>query len=169
MEIPIIRIEIAQVPLGKRILEVGNVMSHYDPIHHEVIDKYEKSPHARNIDVVEFRPEEKYDLIISISTLEHVGWDEVPREPDKVLRAIEHLRTLLKPAGKLVATIPLGYNEFLDSKLQEGAIFDQAFFLERTSEFNSWREVGRSSLETAKYNEPFPGANILLVGVITGS
>ena len=36
---------------------------------------------------------DKYDLIVTISTLEHVGWDEEPRDPSKVLRAIENLKS----------------------------------------------------------------------------
>jgi hypothetical protein len=57
-----------------------------------VADKYEVSPGVINKDIVEFVPPQKYDLIVSISTLEHVGWNEQPREPTKLLRAIEHLR-----------------------------------------------------------------------------
>ena len=42
-----------------------------------------------------FRRVRLYDLIVSISTLEHVGHDEVPREEEKILRTMLHLRSLL--------------------------------------------------------------------------
>ena len=35
-----------------------------------------------------------FDLIVAISTLEHVGWDESPRDPAKAPRAVEVLRSL---------------------------------------------------------------------------
>ncbi len=58
-----------------------------------------RSAQASSIkDIVEFVPQDKYDLIISISTLEHVGWDEQPQKPGKLLQAIDHLRaTCLAP------------------------------------------------------------------------
>ena len=41
-----------------------------------------------NQDVVDFKTNEKYDLIVSISTLEHVGWDEEPRDDKKISKAL---------------------------------------------------------------------------------
>jgi hypothetical protein len=54
---------------------------------------------------------------VSISTLEHVGWDEMTREPMKILKAIENLKNLTNPKGKIVVTLPLGYNPELDRLL----------------------------------------------------
>jgi hypothetical protein len=166
VEIPIIRSEI-ELAAGKRVLEVGNVLSHYQRINHLVIDKYEKSPYCNNVDIIEFNPGLKFDVIVSISTLEHVGWDEVPKEPEKILRAIEHLRSLLAPGGKLVATVPVGYNDSLDKLLKADKVFDREGFLKRTSVFNTWQEVSRSVLENAHYNFPFPGANVVLLGTLS--
>lgn len=70
------------------MLEVGNVLSHYFPIHHDIVDKYEVCPGVINQDIADFLPQEKYDLILSISTVEHVGWDEQPQEPTKLLQVI---------------------------------------------------------------------------------
>lgn len=141
IEIPIFR-ELLLESDGKRVLEVGNVLSHYFPIHHDVVDKYEVAPGVINQDIVEFIPPEPYDLILSISTLEHVGWDETPREPDKLLHAIEHLRNrCLAPGGKIVASLPLGYNEFFDGLLRDSkSPFAQQHFLKRISKRNYWVE-----------------------------
>src|SRR5262245_24559386 len=59
---------------GKRILEVGNVMKHYQPIVHFVLDKYESGPGIIRGDVVDFDAE-PFDAILSISTMEHVGFE----------------------------------------------------------------------------------------------
>ena len=51
-------------------------MLHYFPADHEIVDKYEKGDGIVNEDIVNFRPGKKYDLIVSISTLEHISWNE---------------------------------------------------------------------------------------------
>ena len=40
---------------GKRILEVGNVLSHYIPVEHDIVDKYEMAPGVINQDVVDYQ------------------------------------------------------------------------------------------------------------------
>ena len=136
-----------------RILEVGNVLSHYFPTHHDVVDKYEVAPGVINKDIVEFVPTERYDLILSISTLEHVGWDEEPREPAKILCAIEHLRNqCLAPGGQIVASLPIGYNEFFDGLLRDGkSPFTTQHFLKRVSKRNYWVESDWEHCRDASY------------------
>jgi hypothetical protein len=51
---------------------------------------------------------------VSISTVEHIGWDERPRQPDKVLGAVDHVCVLLAPRGRFLVTAPLAYNSVLD-------------------------------------------------------
>ena len=58
--------------------------------------------------------------IMSISTMEHVGWDESPRDPNKIPLALENLRLkCLAPGGEIVVTVPIGYNAYLDKLLKE--------------------------------------------------
>lgn len=153
---------------GPRVLEVGNVLSHYFPVRHDVIDKYEPGPGVLAADIVDFQPPEPYDFIVSISTLEHVGWDETPRDPERVFRAFDNLRTrCLKPGGKALVTAPLGYNPFFDRSVGEGRFpFSRVFFFRRLSKFNRWAEADFSRVAGARYNTPFPLANALLVGFI---
>ena len=72
----------------KKILEVGNILSHYFSVNHDIVDKYEKDVDVINQDIIDYHPNKKYDLIVSISSLEHVGEDETPREPKKILYAL---------------------------------------------------------------------------------
>lgn len=141
VEIPIFR-ELLLKYEGKRVLEVGNVLSHYFPIQHEVLDKYEVSSGVINTDIVEFAPQDKYDLIISISTLEHIGWDEQPPKPIKLLWAIDHLRsTCLAPSGRLVTSLPIGYNRYFDYLQNNGkGPFTTQHYLKRVSRQNYWVE-----------------------------
>jgi hypothetical protein len=166
VEIPVIW-DIIQSYTGKNILEVGNVLSHYFPVHHDILDKYEHSPGVLNQDVVDFRPSKEYDLIVSISTLEHVGWDEEPKDPDKILRAIENLRRCRAPGANIIVTLPLGQNPELDRLLKEKKIpFVQKFCLKRVTAGNVWIEVEWKDIQGAKNNFPFRAANGLVIGFI---
>jgi SAM-dependent methyltransferase len=148
-----------------RVLEVGNVLSHYVPTRHDVVDKYEQAPGVLNADVLDFQPDGPYDLIVSISTLEHVGWDEDVVEADKPLRAIDHLAGMLAPGGTLLVTLPLGYNPHLDEALRNGAHhLDDVAFVQRISRDNRWRETTASVVAGARYGDPFPAANALAIG-----
>jgi len=166
VEIPIIW-KIVKKHHEQKILEIGNVLSHYFPVNHDILDKYEKADGVINQDVIDFQPARHYDLIASISTLEHVGWDESPREPMKILQAIENLKKILTRNGKLVVTLPLGYNSVMDELLKKKKIqFIKMHCLKRISKDNKWIETGWNDICDAKYNHPFPSANGLVIGII---
>lgn len=99
-------------------LEVGNVLSHYHDVNHRIVDRYEVAVGVDNIDV--FDISETYDWILAISTLEHVRWDEKPRQASGSVRALNHLHSLLNPSGKMLVTIPMGYQPFLDREILSG-------------------------------------------------
>lgn len=168
VEIPIV-MEMVRKYQGKNILEIGNVLSHHVRFEHDILDKYEIAKGVINGDVVDFKSEKKYDLIVSISTLEHVGWDEKPRDDMKIPRAIENLKTLITSrGGTIIVTLPLGYNTALDQLLNNGIIrFSKQYHLVRISKGNEWKEASWDDVRVAKYNSPLPFANGLLVGIIT--
>lgn len=150
---------------GRRILEVGNVLSHYGAAPHEVVDKYEAGPGVLNVDVLDYRPDDRYDLIVCVSTLEHVGWDEDVADPTKPVRAVEHLVGLLAPGGALLVTVPLGYNPHVDRALRTDAFaLDDIAYLKRISRDNRWREIDKSDVGVVRYGLPFPAANVVAVG-----
>ena len=147
------------------ILEIGNVLQNYFNMDHDIVDKYEKADGVINEDVVDFRSSKKYKLIISISTLEHVGWDEYPRDPKKIFDAINNLKRLLAPGGKLVITLPLGENTILDNYLENDKIkFTYKYYLKRISRSNKWKEH-KSGYYKTEYNIPYPGAQLLFIGI----
>jgi hypothetical protein len=164
VEIPIIT-ELLNDHIPEETLEIGNVVSHYFKVNHDIVDKYEKVRGVINEDVVDFRPANKYRLIISISTLEHVGWDEQPREPKKIFPALKNLKKCLAHGGLLVVTIPLGQNPILDKYIEMGQLeFTESYYLKRISKDNQWEEV-RSNFSSSEHGYPFPGSNVVFVGV----
>lgn len=160
----------------RRVLEVGNVLAHYGsvpryrPAVHDVLDKYERSPGVINEDIVGFGAEVPYDVLLSISTLEHVGWDERPRQPEKVLMAYDAMKSLIAPDGAMLVTAPLGQNPHLDRFLHDGRFdFPVQAFLRKVSRQNDWREVTRDEVVGAEWGSPYHGTNALFVGIWPGA
>lgn len=163
IEIPIV-LEILRNYKPENVLEVGNVLSHYVPVRHHVLDKYEKSEkNITNEDVVDFEPGRKYDLIVSISTIEHVGYDEKPRDPDKIPVALKKLESLLDAKGKAVITIPLGYNPILDTMINNSSLgFTEIYCLKRIAK-GVWQETDFEKVRSPQYGRPY---DLLFVGII---
>ncbi|TDV57831.1 SAM-dependent methyltransferase [Actinophytocola oryzae] len=148
-----------------RVLEVGNVLAYYGVTGHTVIDRYEPAPGVLNDDIVDYVPERPFDTVVTVSTLEHVGRDEDPREPEKVFRAFEAVRRCVAPGGRLLVTVPVGYNRTMDEGLRDGAVtFDRETWLIRTTRRNDWRECTREEGLAGEYGHPFTAANTILVG-----
>lgn len=164
IEIPIIK-EILDKHKGK-VLEVGNVLSNYFEVNYDIVDKYDKSPNTINEDILNYDLGKKYDLIISISTLEHIGFDEDDKNEHKVKEVIKHLKSLLKPNGKIIITIPLGYNPFIDKYIKNKELeLSETYFFKKVA-IDKWVEVKEIDFFNIQYNYPFPYANIVLLGFI---
>lgn len=167
VEIPIIWDQVTKHRQDK-ILEVGNVLSHYSSIGHDIVDKYEQAPGVINEDIITFNPNRKYDLIVSISTIEHVGWDEKRKSKHKIILAIAKIRNLLEKGGQAILTLPIGYNYYLDELIKSSRkkLFTNIFFLKRVSADNRWKQVPYKEATNTKFNTPYPFANALAIGII---
>lgn len=164
VEIPIAR-RFVQQATG-RTLEVGNVLSHYYRARHEIVDKYERAHGVINEDVTTFTAAQPYDAIVSVSTLEHLGWDEDPPDETKAERAVQHLKTLLAPGGRMLVTVPLGQNDHLDRLIRERRSgFDRALYMRRTSSRTRWSETALEDLAGVRYGFPYPCGNGLFIGI----
>lgn len=137
IEVPIARRWIEQHrPMGVGDgLEVGNVLSHYGPVSHRVVDRWEEGDHDRH-DVFEI--EGPYPWCVSISTLEHVRRDE-PGFTNRYgsIAALYYLRGL---AARLLVTVPLGYDAALDTFLVTNDV-DAARCATFVCEAGEWRQT----------------------------
>lgn len=157
-------LEVLEEHAGRDILEIGNVMSHYVPVDHLVVDKYERSAGVVNADVGDLVLDERFDLILAVSTLEHVGLDEPILDPQKPGRAIGRLKALLKPGGHLLVTHPVGYNPDLDQQLRAEEIgFTRLRALVRQETRNRWRQVPVEQVWQSGYDRLLYTAHGLLV------
>jgi SAM-dependent methyltransferase len=149
---------------GGDVLEIGNVTGHYVPARHTVVDKYERAPGVINADVAELELDERFDLILAVSTLEHVGLDEQVQDPGKPARAITGLKSLLRPDGRLWLTHPVGYNPALDELMRSNdAGFTSLGALRRANDRNVWWEVPIDEVWEATYDRLLYTAHGLVV------
>jgi len=154
----------------KDVLEVGNVLNHYIDFKHKVIDLHEKGRDVFNRDVVNFNLREKFDLIISISTMEHVGFSKrywEPYKPKKFSLGIANLKKHLRKGGLMVVTFPMFYNDYITKLIvNKKDPFTKRYFLKRVSYLNEWKQIPFSeAIRGDSYEGCFANANILFVGI----
>lgn len=154
---------------AKRVLEFGSVLPYYFPVCHCVVDKYDRRA-GLNVDILDLRLPKKYDLIVSISTIEHVGYNEgkyagqyqvMPHSAEKIRRALDVLQDHLSPHGKLILTAGLGQNPELDHLLRKDRIFTDVKYLKRISRSNKWIEVLEGEIKHVEYGNPYTGASVV--------
>jgi hypothetical protein len=144
------------------MLEVGNVTGHYIRIPRlVVVDKYEKGPYVRNEDIVNHRG--KYDLIVSISTFEHIGYDEKHKDPKKFSRAVNHCYKMLKKGGQMIITIPASYNKNITSKVLMRLPKHTTTCYKRITIANNWENCCLYDCLRKEYGYPYNNANGLII------
>jgi len=136
-----------------RILEIGNVLSHYGRIDWPVIDIREKGPGVINVDIMTWQPAEPFDLVLSVSTLEHIGHGRYAdlTASTTPADALTRIRSWLAPGGEALLTVPVRYNELLDRQLAEDALpVEEVRCMRRVSEHNEWAECTLAQAMAAK-------------------
>lgn len=127
IEIPITLDFLATLDKKDKILEIGNTLSHYENSLSEyigirprrIVDKFEVAIGVDNVDFMDISSEEKYDVIVSVSTVEHIGQGIEPsskaygeqiqiRDREAPLKAIAKIYDLLAVGGKALITVPFG-------------------------------------------------------------
>ncbi|MCH9651259.1 MAG: hypothetical protein K0U98_23745 [Deltaproteobacteria bacterium] len=180
---------IVEISLGRRflegedpaeVLEIGNVLAVFSRVDHRVVDKYEPGSGVENLDIMDFQPDERLRRILCLSTLEHVGIDEEPRDERKALLALKKIPSWLTSEGEALITIPLGHHPRLDTwltgergrtredELTESLPGAQISFLQRQNAWNVWRQVDRGTARGARYGYPFACANVVAVIYLQG-
>lgn len=184
VEVPIARRAILEtLEWSPRVVEVGNVMSqHTRKLQHDVVDLYDREGCPGNLiqaDVADFNPGcHSADLVISVSTVEHIGFDYgEDADPDKVLRALDNMRSWLSSRGRMLVTGSLGFNPKFDEHLLEGRLgFEDVSFLARVSDqkLGVWAEIDPGAIleggefQPFKYRRPrgagLPSSDVIVIG-----
>ena len=157
-EVPIIRWYIEKRLAGLRLFEVGNVLSNYQDISWDVVDKEEEGAGIITKDIKDFKPKKKYEALVSISTFEHFGGTELTEEIIKNLQ-----ENCLVPDAPMVITIPIGYNRELEKFiLDKKSPFDRWYWMTRDAE-NNWRESHFEESKDAEYDKPYGAAGVIMI------
>jgi hypothetical protein len=150
---------------GKRILEVGAVTCYYYGSDHRIVDPYDGHPAAEAVDLFDVRG--VYDLVLAISTIEHVGlpeYGETRCDIDLALHAVDHLMGLVAPGGECFYTFPRGHHWVLDLASFDEVLPGQISHLRRANAANDWiEETDREVIGSAAYGRPFPWGNQVTV------
>lgn len=149
---------------GGPFLEFGNVLEHYGFRQPDVVvDLYEKGPRITNVDIVDFASEKKFKVMVSISTIEHVGWDERPRSAEKTAMALDRLVSHLTNDGKMFITAPTGHNPYLDAMIRDGIpnVERQVFYVRDRFDWSP-----SPDFVTIPYGSKGPGAASMWMAVI---
>jgi hypothetical protein len=127
---------------GARVLEVGNVLGRSQGFDHVVLDKYEFGLEIVNDDICTYSPVRRFDAVLAISTLEHIGIDEPDGTIEKIVVALSNISSkVLTPGGIMFATLPVGYNRTFDEIVSEsGGAPGRVRVMARTGLFNLWEE-----------------------------
>ena len=162
------------------VLEVGNVLKNFYSLPHIVVDKFAKGHSVLNEDILTLDIPPCYDFVVSISTLEHVRFDDDALDTtyDSFLQAVDRCKRMVAPGGKFIFTVPLGYNPAVDEAIRQNKLpeFDCTFFVRRTFAF--WWPLrdascvmgvanGNTLLNGYEYGRPYPYANAFMVAVYT--
>jgi hypothetical protein len=176
IEIPIVHSYLERDSYSN-VLEIGNVTQHYYDyfrgvlagVPRTVVDKYELGNGVVNADIAEFRSEQRFDFVFSISTFEHMDSDlgrntsYIPNRSKLVSVAADNINhvgeMLMAKGGKMVVTAPLGYTPEWDATFYSGAFETCGFsrvtrhVFRRIGEL-SWRQVppddGRNAPDTSR-------------------
>lgn len=126
-------------------IEIGNVTRHYRPkAKHTVVDLDEVSGGVINADVRTWSPPEPFDWLVSVSTVEHVGWPRPwPRpdeaEPHAAAAVLDRFRQFVRPGRSMLITAPLGFNPGLDVALLDNPPEGSSTMV--TDDGEHWREM----------------------------
>lgn len=186
IEIPIIRYYMEKE--GQRnFLEIGNVSNHYYTFFQKlidskvVVDKYEIGWGVINKDIYDYRPNQKFNFIFSISTFEHMDSDggnnpEYIGSQSKLItyaadNVVHVCHNLLNEGGIFIITAPIRQHHEWDQTLFSNDIFKEDFlkvksvklyFFKKINEIE-WIQADINYAKKAKFNRPFPGTNVLSI------
>lgn len=173
VEIALARHFLAGDPPGT-VLEIGNVLRNYrlEPLaesSHVVVDKHEEVGDVVNDDARYYRSDRRFAAVVSISTLEHIGFDEKIKDADGPVKALETMRHHMADDGVLLVTVPLGYNPGLDTAIRDGRFScPEQFCLRRISQDNTWVQDSVSVGLAHPYGSRYNNANAVYVGIDRG-
>ena len=159
IEIPLIWDEVIKYSPSE-VLEIGNVLGQYIKRSHDVIDLQEQRTGIITGDIRTYQSEKKYKLIVSITTLEHVGDGRDGHDVDElgIINAINNMLGLLTDSGRIIFTVPVGQNPYMDNLFKEHKIVcDSIYAYKRIDALNNWLRLPYDDIKNSELYAPYWG------------
>ena len=168
------------------VLEIGNVTNYYEDYfpnvfpNKTVVDKIEHNYNIITCDIVNYKPNKKFDFIFSISTFEHMDSD-LGRNPDYKPGAsklctvaadniVYCYNELLAVGGIMIITAPMGYTPEWDLTFRNDWLEKYPFKSIKRKVFKRINEEEWMQLkddfninEPMAYGTPYPYANYVSI------
>jgi hypothetical protein len=147
----------AELPIGAwflkkydhDVIEIGEVMNSHIDCKHTIYDLRNEMPgtivkDAREIDYTGKN-------VLSISTIEHIGSDDV-----------DLIKRIQTESNNYLITFPVGFARDFEQRLVESGI--DYFIIERSSDgVNDWTQVTNKDFSLYNYNSPYAAGNAIVV------
>jgi hypothetical protein len=137
-----------ELPLGKyfidkfknNIIEVGAVTPYYYECKHKVYDLHDPYKNCIRKDFSMCDIFYKNENVLSISTLEHIGFNDYSKQHGRYLKnrwceGFEILKKIVAYSKNYLLTIPIGYNPILDENIKQ---FDTKYIICKRIDNNEW-------------------------------
>lgn len=118
------------------VVEIGDVIWHYYPIRHTVIDLYEKRDGVQNIDFLNFDPIDSN--ILTISTLEHIGHPEYGR-PIIENGFQNSINKIVQRSRLYFITLPIGFRNDVNNFIRDSKLQKVYFYLQE--DLRTWKQI----------------------------
>lgn len=158
-----------EVPLGfyfldkfdrNKIIEIGAVTPYYtNCVYHKVYDVYDPYDKSDRTDLTESDFSFDGYNVLSISTIEHIGFGDYGLPKDD-FKALKFLKRIINESRNYLITFPWGYNKIFDNQFLDSKI---NFSLMKRVSQNEWVIDSSKNLENVVYNHPYVCGNALLV------
>lgn len=143
-----------------KVLEVGNVLSHYGYEVEMVMDMGSEGDYVKSEDVISFNLDGIFDCAICIGVLAHLN-------VDAALKIVEYTKASLKPGSPYLFTIPHGYNANVDMALTVDAFHTDYIYRmdKKDGELHTWKQEIRrfGEIKDLAYNGKSQWANTLYI------
>ena len=159
IEMPLIWDEVIKYSPSE-VLEIGNVLGQHIKRSHDVIDLQEQGTGIITGDIRTYQSEKKYKLIVSITTLEHVGDGRDGHDVDElgIINAINNMLGLLTDSGRIIFTVPVGQNPYMDNLFKEQKIVcDSIYAYKRIDALNNWLRLPYDDIKNSELYVPYWG------------
>lgn len=147
IEVPLVIDFLSNCVRAKPVIEFGCVLPYYilKRRNHIVYDLADQHPDNVRRDIRTLTDDDLRGVVISISTLEHIGTGEYGIKASDV-SAVDVLKRIIANAKSYFITFPLGCNKTLDDFVANATDLNEKYVTRAATDSNDWMVVEKADL-----------------------